>query len=229
MAIAFVNAASNNVSAASTIDCDAINATGGNTIIVFVGSYDGSQGYKGVTGVTDTAGNSYARAGSVSHGDSDDNQECWIAHNITGNASNVVTATHASTVDYSAIAVAQYSGLHASSAYDAEAAMVVENISTTTHTTNSLTTTNPEALVIGHYSGFDGAWQTVSASGGSTVRLDSSADGVAIADRIVASTGSYSITVTTGVGSGYLAQVRAFKGPTSGSSNGAAAYYHLHQ
>lgn len=235
MAIAYVNGfCSSTASSASTVASDAQSHTTGNTIIVFVSNYT-SGGYKTVSGVADTAGNTYTKCGGDYGGDANQNNVCYVATNITGNASNVVTATFNAAATYRVISVLQYSGLATSSVYDATntGALISGNGSTpTTWTGNSLTTSTDDQIVLGFWVAWDVA-RPLATSGSSTLRAESGAgaadDDAAVTELVAATAGSYSImTQTAALQTDRYANIaRSFKAATGGSTIAplAAAYY----
>ena len=91
---------------------NAKSVTTGNTLVVIV--YHRNGGYqvpvRTVSSITDTETNTYTLL--KRHANSyNDTIEIWFSTNITGNASNIVTATFSDTVDYSDIHVLEFSGL----------------------------------------------------------------------------------------------------------------------
>lgn len=213
MAIAYVNGAGNNAtSSATTIAATAANHTTGNTVIVWISNYTGGQ--PSVSSIADTAGNTYTIAGAVGHGDASHSLECWSATNITGNASNVVTATFSASAAYRVIIVAQYSGLATSAVYDAGGTLSI-SANGTTHTCNSLTSTQADEVIIGAYIQWVGAATSMSASGSYNLRA-SSGGAWALVDQIVASTGSYSPVVACNSADRYACMARSFKMAAAG-------------
>lgn len=91
--------------------------TAGNTLIVFAGA---DAGANAVTSVVDTAGNTYTKIDHCVLGGSY-RGEVWYAKNVTGHASNIVTVTWAAAVWYRTLEVLQYTGLSATTPYDATA------------------------------------------------------------------------------------------------------------
>jgi len=209
-AITYVN--STNFSAVSGTTDDALPAlttTTGNTIIVASHVYNGPPSSP-VTSITDTAGNTYTRCGAVEGFSSSASQEMWVATNITGHASNVITIHRSAESGYPRISVAQYSGLATSGVCDASSTRN-STASSTTHTSNSTATTaQANELVVGYYLTLDsyGAW---SATSPYNLRLDANGDD-ALVDRIVSSTGAYSITASTAITTTASVIVRTFKG-----------------
>lgn len=99
-------AESGNTSASTTIASAAVALASGkalNRVAVFI-----NDGSSTVTGVVDTAGNMYYRAGGSGKWDE------WYAYNCVGNASNVVTATYSSAQSYRALSVTPVDGVDVS-------------------------------------------------------------------------------------------------------------------
>lgn len=90
--------------------------TSGNTLIVFAGGF--ATGGESVTGVTDTAGNTYTKVAHVFNPSDKYRQEIWVAANVTGHVTNTVTATWSAAVAYLTIIQIQYSGLHPTTPLD---------------------------------------------------------------------------------------------------------------
>jgi hypothetical protein len=140
MAIAFVNAAIGGTEAAgsvSSIAATAIAATTGNVIVACVRFFGGTS-----NSVTDTAGNSYASLGSVTNGNS---VKMYMAYNITGHATNVVTANFTSGT-YTSLSVVQYSGL--ATAASPSNVFSTNSGSTAAPTSLSFSTSVAEELVV---------------------------------------------------------------------------------
>jgi hypothetical protein len=193
--IAFVNAtgAYSGAASAPTIVTPAFSVTAGNTIIVCVSSYTPNN-IRTVSSITDTAGNTYTICGNrESYDPTTHDQEIWVAANIVGNASNVVTVTFSGGAKWRYVIAAQYSGLSKSSPYDVGSALRL-TASGTTHTTNTAVTTVAKELCLGWFVNSDTAYAY---SATSPYNLRYSADDSCIVDRIVCGTGTYSITVNT--------------------------------
>ena len=108
-AIARVNSAVGNGDADSTtIAAGALNTTTGNALFVFI-----TQEYPAITitGIADTASNTYVSNAACKIDTDRGTAEIWWSLNVTGNASNVVTATFSGMGAYRRIAVVQYSGV----------------------------------------------------------------------------------------------------------------------
>lgn len=144
MAIAFVNRANDgNTAGATTMAAPATSHTTGNALIAIVYSTWASAASDST--VADTAGNTYTpvAAGVVQQGNNA--VEIFYAYNITGHASNVVTATYADTVSYRAITVLQFSGLGTSDPLEDSDSATGNG---TTQSTPTLTRTSSDALIV---------------------------------------------------------------------------------
>src|SRR6266540_1399309 len=109
--MAFVNQTTgSSAGAGTTVASSALSCTTGNALAVSASTYDPTSV---VSGVTDTAGNTYTKkverktSGSV---------EIWVAKNITGHATNVITVTYSASVATDRfVCAAQFSGRDTSS------------------------------------------------------------------------------------------------------------------
>lgn len=140
MAIAYVNGskiAEVSGVAASSASAPAINAVTGNLIVV------GTRGVN-ITAMSDTAGNTYTKIAYYA-GAGSTNITFWYAKNITGNASNIVTATFASSTGYYNITVVQYSGIDQTSPLDV---YDTAQGTGTSVTSGAFTTTNANDLIL---------------------------------------------------------------------------------
>jgi hypothetical protein len=206
MAIAYVNGSHlDEVSgvAAGSASAPAINAVTGNFIVV------GTRGVN-ITGVADTAGNTYTKIAYYA-GAGSTNITFWYAYNITGNASNIVTATFASNTGYYNIAVAQYSGIRTASdpldVYDTAQA------TGTSVTSGAFTTTNANDLII-CYAANNSIAGTNSAGAGFTLR---SAGALAtFQEKIVSSiqTGA-TVSISNSSSVGWAFATMTFKDPAA--------------
>lgn len=144
MAIARVNfsapVAWSDAASDTTFAAPAFNVTTGNTLIVAAWCY--ATAGQSVTGITDTAGNTYTKVDHVFHATDLYRGEFWYAKNIIGNASNVVTATYSATVAYRAVAVVQYSGLDSTTPFE----LTAKGTGSSSATTSTFTTTSPDAV-----------------------------------------------------------------------------------
>jgi hypothetical protein len=109
-AASLVNTARNSqdTSATTIATSSTIAVTAGNLIVVCVAQASTTLDNQ-VTGIADTAGNTYAKV--VSSGGSPGNLEMWYAYNITGHATNTITATYTAARSFRRIIARQYSGI----------------------------------------------------------------------------------------------------------------------
>lgn len=202
----------------STIASDSINITGGNTIVVVTLAVDPEYGTNPptVTSITDTASNTYTRCGPIDQVDTWINCEMWVATNVTGNSSNIVTANLSGNGGSRKIAVIQYSGLATSDVYDTTAynswgaTGSIDWSAVTTHDylTTDQTMYDKEVIVTVYFPWDTG--QTVSTSSPSTVEYQES--GIAIVDKFVTTYGTYtSNPVTTSVANQLQGITRTFR------------------
>lgn len=201
----------------------AFNTVAGNTVIVFACNYTNGAPVE-ISGITDTAGNTYSRCGSIET-QSNWRAGCWIAYNATGHANNVVTVTFAGSADNRGIAVAQYSGLVTwDNPYDTGAANALTTAGDDPAVSGSTGQTSyDDELVCGFFVQWDGVTNATAFedADGCTLRVWSSDDtgnpntpNIAIVDRIVDAKGSYTTSLDTVGGSGlqFVHFVRTFRG-----------------
>lgn len=187
MAFAFVNIAEGvSDGSAGTIASGAQNHTAGRLLIVFVQNEDS----RTVSQVQDTAGNSYTQRGTNSSGTT--RQSVWTAFSITGNATNVVTATLSGNATFRRIRVLQYSYANVAAFHDSD---VGTGSGAEFATANSTATANAQAVIaacVFFGSNFDGVVAgTDFILRGSTDEVDTATE-----DRIVSATGTYNATMS---------------------------------
>lgn len=124
----------------TTFASPAISITTGNTIVACFGADTTAWS---VTGIADTAGNTYVKAVNSS---SNYREEIWVATNVVGHASNVVTATFSTAVSFRSVCVMQYSGVATASPVDATD--YTTGPGTGAQTTGTLTGTATDAVHI---------------------------------------------------------------------------------
>lgn len=208
--------AASGATGSGTIDSPALATTTGRFLVVLVSKY---QSGPTITGVTDTAGNTYIRAGSSQGGDSNHEEEVWFTPApITGNAANVATVSFSATTSFRVIAQCEVSLAGATAmAFDAEAALRLHGT-----TSNSLTTTVAGALIIGGYIAWDTPGEISDGATGIAgwEEYAFGIDNAAIAYRVAGSAGSYSIdlSVTGAFAGDYAIVAKAFKFSTGGAS-----------
>lgn len=211
---AFVQAAKGSSSTFATSVATAALAsstTTGNTMVVCIAT-DGATA-NDVTSVTDTAGNSYSRINSTYDVPDSDGIEWWIARNITGGASQIVTA-HDSLSNLGSIVATEVSGLPTSG-------NITDGYGGTAAFTNSLTATtagstaNAADIIFGAGSTATAAantWTVGSGYSNLTTTVGTNAGiNLAVESKVVAATGSQTatLTATTGAGSGSIMTVLA--------------------
>lgn len=205
MAIAFVNANSaSGDSGSTTLALPAINAVAGNAIVVSAYNTTGAA-RQIVSSVTDTAGNTYAQILDAITGVV--GKELWLAQNINGHATNVVTITFAGSASYRRGCVMQLSGVATSGAHDTGYAPTVNTAdSTSPYTTASDTTAEDNEWVIGFFTAAAAGTITYGDSGSNVMRVS-----------ITPSNGQHCLTTlaTTTAGS-YAAE-----------ATGSSSYLHL--
>lgn len=134
----------------TSIAAAAFANTAGNAIVVGIRFADNDT-TKTVTSVTDTAGNTYVRAGTPLRQSSGTEMDVWYALNIASHASNVVTANFNNGVAYRAVLPHEYSGFATSgSLFDAE--IDVTGTGGTLTTAASLTTAAANELIFAVFS-----------------------------------------------------------------------------
>ena len=211
MAIAYVNGATGsnvNGSPKTSLSAAAFVATAGNTIIV------GFRAMSNVT-VTDTAGNTYYRVvhnyGATNIGD----MSMFYAKNITGHASNVVTASGDSS-GYLEICVAQYSGLDKVSPLDVGGS-INNSVVSNSVTSPSFTTTQANELII-CFATIATLAATFTAGSGYTLRNATAAS--VFQEKIVSSIqSSVTATITANVSYGFGITVMTLKEEISNQAN----------
>ena len=178
-----------NTEASSTLATGAAKAAAtGNTIVVFVYSYIG--GYQhapiSITGITDTASNTYTKITTGNNAEGYNEQvEMWYATNITGNASNIVTATFSESVSNSTIQTMEFSGL-------GTASVDTSNHCVGTNAPSSCAITTTEAVTLA-FSGLRNTQQASNGSAGSGYTLTTEVTYTQIFEyKINSTSGTYS-------------------------------------
>ena len=121
----------------------ALNATAGNLLAVWVRAGDSAS----TITASDTAGNTFTPIAQCTGGPGGGQ---WLyAKNITGNASNVVTANYSVTEAFRAVMVLQFSGLSTTAPLDVSATPCASGTSTTPTSASFTTTTANEVILSG--------------------------------------------------------------------------------
>ena len=138
MAIARVNSSTVFASGSptsTTIPVPAFNVATGNAVVAAFSLYHSGPT---ISSVTDNQGNSYALLGTLYGGDANHKAGVYLATNVVGSASLVVSANLSAAASFRIGVAVQYSGL---ASYDAGSTGKLEGSTSTAHTTNPVTTT----------------------------------------------------------------------------------------
>lgn len=204
----------------STRTTPAKATTTGNFLFVAITHYTSGVN---INSVTDTAGNSYAKAGTTQGGDSNHDNEIWFTANpITGHASNVVSVVFSGTPSFVDLSQSEFSWSGAASiAYDAEAAHALD--AGPVYTSGSLTTTAADDLIIGNFVAYDVPSAITDDTG--TILWQqgagSAADDMVTAYRNTNAAGAYTIQldITSGDTDRYSIVAKAFKAVAGASAS----------
>lgn len=190
MAIAFVNLVEKTAfGATSTGNLAAFNVTSGNFILVSVHVHSTIS----VTSITDTAGNTYTLLATNSPGSGWD-QEVWGAHNVSGNANNVITINLDGTeTSWGAIA-GQYSGVKLTSALDVSSAKATAGAATSI-TSDSFTPTTSTGVAVSFVATSSGDNGSYTAGTNYTLR-SSSGNTLTFEDRLSAPASSQTCSIS---------------------------------
>lgn len=188
---------------------NALSTTTGNFIVVIVNAYSGTADACVVTGVADTAGNTYEKATGVYRlgGTSGERTEIWYAKNITGNAANITTATFTGTVGYRYISVSEFSGI--GEILDDTSSQATDT--STSHSSGIATLSKVNGLIIGSYNASATEDITVG-SGFATLSSDLTAVYDLAEYDIISGTGDYAATCTTGTTTSSIMTCAIFSG-----------------
>jgi hypothetical protein len=166
-----------------------------------------------VSSIADTAGNTYSYTGRYT--DSDATIEIWFAQNITGNASNVVTATLSGAATERRISVTQYSGCATSSIQDTGYAPAGNVTAASPAQSTAATTANSGEVIIGAaYKNDDNTNPPTSPISGTTLRQqvpNGTDPGHITLENITTTAGSYRVGFNIGDDIPWMFLARAFK------------------
>ncbi len=173
----------------------------GDTNVLAIGTADTTSN---ITGVTDSAGNSYAVATPMTRGSSQ-SQAIYYAKNIAAAVANTntVTVTFNTPARYVDLRAAEYSGLDASSPLDKSASATGSSSSASTP---SVTTTYGNELVFG---AGDTSGTFSNSGSGFTKRIITNPDSDIVEDKVVSTVGSYNAVATQS--GAWVMQVATFK------------------
>jgi chitodextrinase len=162
-----------------------------------------------ITGVTDSAGNTYqlaigptALAGRLS-------QSIYYAANIKAAATNSVTVKFSPAASFPDVRILQYHNVAATSPLDVVAGGTGTNASPTTP---AVTTTNGSDLLV---AGAVVETGVTGAGTGFTSRMITNPDSDNAEDRVVSATGSYTATAPLNAAGGWVTQMAAFRSASS--------------
>jgi hypothetical protein len=196
----FVNAVSgeNNSASVTTASTSSFNATSGNIIVVII-----TYSFSNTANITmsDTAGNTYTQVDVLYHSTATFKTHTYYAKNITGNASNVVTATSDVNVGFLRMACVQYSGASTSSPLDQHNITSGSEGFVGSLTSVSYTTSTAKEVLIGlSYNGGGNSWVPDT---GYTTEVTTGSSSVSIEDQIVTSIQTGVTTTYGGGGAAY--------------------------
>jgi chitodextrinase len=169
-----------------------------------------------VTGVTDSAGNTYALAIGPTN-DGVDTQSIYYAKNIGAASANTLTVTFNSNVPYPDVRIAEYSGLDTTTPLDQVAAAGDYGA---TATAGPMTTTSANEVIVGatyFHSAGSGA------GSGYTLRLFTDPDKDVLEDKIVSATGSYSATAIPAATDYWVMSMATFRASAGGDTQAPTA------
>src|SRR5574337_80952 len=221
MAITFVQSSGKKETGSGTSVTATITCTAGNMMAVLA-SNDGARTFT----VSDNNSNTWSQAVHSSTGNpSKEVADIWYAANING-GSTTVTITASGTTVIVAV-VLEYSGMLTASPLDKTATHINTTITTSHASGTTATTSQANELLLGLMSENTGSTsESITDPGSTTNRLletnGSSFNGVAGVERIVAATGAYSFTWTTGDSVADASCIATFK--ASGSSTNTKTF-----
>lgn len=221
MALAFVNRSENSVPATNTASesTAAASLTAGNLLVVCINYQTNAP--NSVSGITDTAGNTFTQRGSIQT-QSNNSLVIYSAENVAGHASNQVTVTFASENPFAAVAALQFSGAATSGATDGTAGA---SGSGTAISSGSVTVTAAEAVIVGMAEA-DGA-SHAAGGGGFTVTAFAGSNGQYFGTGYKIVSASEAAAWSCGSGAWGIAAA-AFKA-AAGAPSGNPWYYYAQQ
>lgn len=200
----------------------AANHSSGNLLAVLIRTAI----FGSITSITDTAGNTYQRFGNTySDVGANDFVQWWYAKNIIGNASNVLSVTFTSNVQFAALLVYQIAGADPGSPTDTGADVGNATVSTTVATSPSFSTASANEIILFgcNVAALSETW-TAGLIGGVTATLNTDSNKIASAEYVIAPAIQSGITASASYNSSatVVYAVAAFKAAPS-SNSGAFA------
>ena len=207
MAIAVVNTTSGNSNTgATTLPATAASHTTGNLLVVccvWSGNVNANV-------PTDTALNTYVSTGQKANNGTTDHSEIFYAKNITGNASNIVTANFAASATFRRVMVYQISGCDTSAPFTVGEGGTAVALAAAAVTTTSWTTATADEILFGG-AGTSGAAATITPGTGYTNTLAKIGTDSHMEFRIVSATGTYTAGYTSGSNQDWWLSGASFK------------------
>lgn len=217
MALALVTTAGfGNSSSSTTVASPATAHTSGSLLVVVV---NWETAATNLSSMADTAGNTYSNL--TKRTSTNMGSQIWYCANITGNASNIVTATFSSATTGHSIMVHEFSGAAVSSVFDQENG--TSGTGSSLSAGNVTTTQADEVLVAGFVRWNSGGVWTEGSSytmGANTSAINTGYMPSMMEYRIVSATGTYDGNATNTGGGEYLAVVASFKAQLSNITPG---------
>jgi hypothetical protein len=237
VAIAFVNTVSYaglNVSD-TTVVSPSFDCVAGNLLVVLVKH---GTDFSTTATLSDTAGNTFTRVGNLAVNSPNlGASELFYARNVSGNGTNVITATFTASVSYREIVVGQWSGVDTVSPLDAAPDPTIVDTGASSVTSAQFSTTQADELIVGAVSIAAGYEDYTAGQAGSTpMSMVSVSTLGSTMEYAVVSSIQTSITTSMSWATGHTCTfiTASFKAPTSyfgynviGSQSGAAGGYTL--
>lgn len=211
-AIAFVNVGVGTADiSATTIAAAATSHTAGNLLVVGI-AWSGSA--ITVSSIANTAGDTFVQvSGALNTSNANERTDLWYVSSAIGNASDTVTVTFSAGATLRRVIVAQYSGTDTSTPLDV-AATGYTAAGTSVTTANLVTTVANEVIVA-----FEASGSATTPTAGASFTLRNGANTrYQLEDRIVASTSTYTASMTGTVNTTMVMSAATFK-----QAGGAAA------
>jgi len=219
MAILRVNTTTAAGASGATVNATAASHTAKNFLVVFI-TDEGTGVLASPNGVTDTAGNTYTvlPVSYESTGSPPGMGSAWLAYayNITGHASNVVTAHFSSNATYCCIIVAQYSGILTTDPIDVSNKGGSGGSAVAAFSAPGITTTTAGDLLVGFAFNNSGVAATWTSPSGEV--LDSIGNVATLSEQIGVATATYTLAGTWASATNWATYMAAFKPAASGPS-----------
>lgn len=185
------------------------------SLLVAVVSWDGGGT---LSGVTDTAGNTWQLIGTSTLSTTDQ-QRVQMAYAMNANAgATTVSANFASNIGWRRLAIGEWSGVATSAALDVQGGQQGSNTTATDNVTSgNVTPTANGELIVGGAANTNLATVTITAGTGFTKRA--SGDVIALEDQVQATAAAIAARWTYGTAGRYVAKVATFRAAAGGSQS----------